>query len=78
MYLLLWQCGDGCLIIAPSDDEVLMVYTEFEVTNKGPIDEYCGVKVEIESEKHKDVTAIAYTTDPGINGFQPMNEKETK
>ena len=41
---------DDCLIIAPSDAEVLKVYTdlqaEFEVTNEGPIDEYLGVKVE--------------------------------
>jgi len=41
---------DDCLIIAPSKDEVLKVYTdlqaEVEVTNEGPIDEYLGVKVE--------------------------------
>lgn len=41
---------DDCLIIVPSDAEVTKVYrdlkTKFEVTNKGPIDEYLGVKVE--------------------------------
>ena len=46
---------DDCLIIAPSEDEVLKVYTdlqtEFEVTNEGPIDEYLGVKVERRENK---------------------------
>jgi len=38
---------DDCLIIAPSNVEVMKVYsnlkTEFKATNKGPIDEYLGV-----------------------------------
>jgi len=41
---------DECLIIAPSDSKVMKVYsdlkTKFEVTNKGPIDKYLGIKVE--------------------------------
>ena len=41
---------DYCLIIAPIDAEIMKVYaylkTKFEVTNKDPIYEYLGVKVE--------------------------------
>ena len=37
---------DDCLLIAPSDNEIFMVYKElqskFEVSNKGPIYEYLG------------------------------------
>jgi Reverse transcriptase (RNA-dependent DNA polymerase) len=46
---------DDCLIIAPSDAEVIKVYsdlkTKFEVTNEGPIDEYLGVRVERGNDK---------------------------
>lgn len=39
-----------CLIIVPSDAELLKVYTDlqaqFKVTNEGTIDEYLGMKVE--------------------------------
>jgi len=45
---------DDCLIIAPSDAEVMKVYsdlkTKFKVTNKRPIDEYLGVKVEMRAD----------------------------
>ena len=46
---------DDCLIIAPSDAEMLKVYTDlqakFERANKGSIDDYLGVKVEQYEDK---------------------------
>jgi len=73
---------DDCLIIAPSDAEVMKVYsdlkTKFKVTNKGPIDEYLGVKVEMRADKFNEtVTTPSHSTNFRQNGSQPENQGET-
>jgi len=54
---------DDCLIIAPSDLEVHNVYADlqelFEVTNKGPIDEYLVVKVKKQEDHTMKLSQIS-------------------
>jgi len=56
---------DDCLIIAPSDLEVHNVYADlqelFEVTNKGPIDEYLVVKVKKQEDHTMKLSQISLT-----------------